>query len=72
MMVAEPKASVIIVNPTIRWRCNTIAAGRRRSAFAKAADHLAFKTREIAAGHDIRIAKNVPAERGLYATVRRR
>ncbi len=54
---------------TMRWRSNTTARCRRRSASPRALDAVALRIRAKAEEHDIPIVVNPPLARALYASV---
>jgi flagellar biosynthetic protein FlhB len=71
MMMAVPKASVVITNPThfavaLHYELGEQSAPR---LVAKGADLIAAKIREVAAAHGVPVVENPPLARALYASV---
>ncbi|EJF07535.1 Flagellar biosynthesis protein FlhB [Thiovulum sp. ES] len=71
MMSDIPTADVVVTNPThysiaLRYDKSKDHVPR---VVAKGVDHLAFKIREVANKHNIRIVENVALARGLYKVV---
>ena len=66
---ARRPASSSPTRPTIRWRCPTTAAWRRRSASPRASTISRSRSGRSPREHDIPIVENVPLARALYATV---
>jgi flagellar biosynthesis protein FlhB len=69
-MMAVPKASVVITNPThfavaLQYERRTTAP----ACMAKVVDLIARKIREIAEQHNITVVENPPLARALYGTV---
>ena len=70
MIVAVPKATVIITNPTHYAVALQYERGMEAPiCLAKGMDLMALKIREIAGAHDIPIVENPPLARTLHATV---
>lgn len=70
MIVAVPKATVIIANPTHYAVALQYERGMAAPiCLAKGVDAMALKIREIAGQHDIPIVENPPLARTLHATV---
>jgi len=70
MIVAVPKATVIITNPTHYAIALQYERGMEAPVcLAKGVDTMALKIREIAGEHDVPIVENKPLARALYATV---
>lgn len=68
MMQAVPQADVVITNPThyavaLQYKEDKMAAP---TVIAKGKDQVAFRIREKAAEHDIRIIENRPVAQSLY------
>jgi flagellar biosynthetic protein FlhB len=71
MMSDVPTADVVITNPThysIALRYNKEKDHVPR-VVAKGVDHMAFRIRQIASDHKIRLVENPPLARGLYKAV---
>jgi len=71
MMVAVPKADVVVTNPThyaIALQYDAAEMGAPKLV-AKGVDHLAKKIREIATENGVPILENPPLARAIYAAV---
>ncbi|MGL4974159.1 MAG: flagellar type III secretion system protein FlhB, partial [Bosea sp. (in: a-proteobacteria)] len=70
MMMAVPRATVIVTNPTHYAVALQYEAGMAAPVcLAKGVDAVALKIREVAGVHSVPIVENVPLARALYATV---
>ena len=70
MMMAVPRATVIVTNPTHYAVALQYESGMAAPVcLAKGVDAVALKIREVAGHHSVPIVENVPLARALYATV---
>jgi flagellar biosynthesis protein FlhB len=70
MMMAVPRATVIVTNPTHFAVALQYEPGMAAPiCLAKGVDAIALKIREVAGAHDVPIIENPPLARALYATV---
>lgn len=70
MMMAVPRATVIVTNPTHYAVALQYEPGMAAPVcLAKGVDAIALKIREVAGAHSVPIIENPPLARALYATV---